>query len=64
MKWSRQIELQGLKIPDNYNLIQLREQHLILNLKITFQMDTKTEGKEQIWMTRMLCNTSLRQALK
>lgn len=31
---------------------------------ISFQVDTKTEGKEQRWLTRILCNTSLSQAFQ
>ena len=63
MKLSRQIGLRGLRIPDNYNLNQLREQHFKPESAITFQMDTKTEGKGQRWLTR-ICNTSLSSAFK
>lgn len=57
LKWSRQIGLQGLRIQDNYILNQLREQYLKPESAITFQMDTKTESKEQRWLARILCNT-------
>lgn len=56
-KWSRQIGLQGLRIQDNYILNQLREQYLKPESAITFQMDTKTESKEQRWLARILGNT-------